>query len=211
LDALPNQSARGFYVEQIIKAQICRDGVIGIHPLPRNQTITRCTFRPGGERTILDGAMGKRERERDSRWFLLDPEIFNYPGVDMILITDNTLVGINVTIAKTHASLAPFFATWRPLAQERGLDIRGIFIAPNGFQHQEENVDTALLKDIYNELWQKIDPGSKAPDYTCKCTSGCTNNKCSCRKRWKLCSPQCSCHQCDNTSFLNSTREIDLG
>ncbi|KAE9262366.1 hypothetical protein PF001_g32085 [Phytophthora fragariae] len=75
----------------------------------------------------------------------------------MILVTETMLVGIKVTIAKTHSPLEPFFEMWRPLAASKNMAITGLFVAPDNFVHEEENVATALLRNVYHELWLTIE------------------------------------------------------
>ncbi|KAE9265717.1 hypothetical protein PF008_g31794, partial [Phytophthora fragariae] len=168
------RSTLGFYVEEIIKAQICRQGVIGKYPRPNDRTIKRYRFNPGSEEVTLDLAF--EERGAKSWWILLDPQNFNHPGVDMILVTDTTFVGINVTIAKTHSPLEPFFKMWTPLAASKNMEITGLFVAPDNFVHEEENVAISLLKNVYHELWLRIE--SKVDQVpiqgsTCNCKTGC--------------------------------------
>ncbi|KAE8906348.1 hypothetical protein PF003_g9847 [Phytophthora fragariae] len=150
-----NRSTLGFYVEEIIKAQICRQGVVGKYPRPNDRTIRRYRFDPASEKLTLNTVL--EEREAKSWWILLDPPTFNYPGVDMILVTDTKLVGINVTIAKTHSPLEPFFKMWTPLAASKNMAITGLFVAPDNFVHEEDNVDISLLRNVYYELWQAIE------------------------------------------------------
>ncbi|GMG14614.1 unnamed protein product [Phytophthora fragariaefolia] len=92
------------------------------------------------EPEVLERAV--EDTTNKSWWILLDPQVFNYSGVDMILVTDTTLVGIKVTIAERHSSLAPFFALWRPLAESHKMQINGLFVTPGSFVHEEDNVET---------------------------------------------------------------------
>ncbi|KAG7376669.1 hypothetical protein PHYPSEUDO_012935 [Phytophthora pseudosyringae] len=121
-----NRSALGFTVEEIIKAQICLQGVVEKKPVPNNWPIKRTRFAPGAEALKLEQVI--KTRGTNSWWILLDPVIFNYAGVDMILVTGTELAGINVTIAKTHSSLDPFFNLWRELAESNNLAIKGLFL-----------------------------------------------------------------------------------
>ena len=195
-----NRPSLGFYVEEIIKAKICRNGVLGIYAKPNGRPIKRHAFKPGDEQLELETA--KETMTTISCWILLYPKTFHYPGVDMILMTDTDIVGINVAIAKAHSPLELFFEIWRPLAESNKMSIRGLIVAPHDFHdRQEENVDVVLLKDVYYELWKKINPGNRLPiqDQACHCTTGCGTGHCGCRKRGKHCNPhQCLCVDCTN-------------
>ncbi|KAE8905975.1 hypothetical protein PF003_g9832 [Phytophthora fragariae] len=205
------RSTLGFYVEEIIKAQICRQGVVGKYPRPKDRTIKKYRFNPGSEELTLDLAF--EERGAKSRWILLDPQIFNYPGVDMILITDTTFVGINVTIAKTHSPLEPFFKMWTPLAASKNMEITGLFVAPDNFVHEEENVAISLLKNVYHELWLRIE--SKVDQVpiqgsTCNCKTGRGTKRCGCQRRGKLCDRACICQTCMNGNDMSTKQQFRL-
>ncbi|KAG9413154.1 hypothetical protein AC1031_016174 [Aphanomyces cochlioides] len=146
-------SSIGFAVVEIIKANVCQQGVVGKYALPDEWTIKRESFKPSTERETLTAVI---EGRANMSWILLDPEIFNYPGVDMILVTDTTLVGINVTVAKTNPPLGPFFNLWGPLAESHEMQIKGLFVARDDFVHKEDNVETAFLRDVNPELWRVI-------------------------------------------------------
>lgn len=200
LDKTRNRSSLGFYVEEIIKAQICCHGVIGFCTRPTDKVINRQRFKRGAEQFALDTAI--QNMNTNSWWILLDPVIFNYPGVDMILITDKTIVGINVTIAKTHSSLKPFFDIWRPLAEAENMSIVGLFIAPEGFHHEEEHVEIVMLKVVFSELWEKIKSEKQVPTqgHACHCKTGCSTNRCGCYRCNKPCNSGCKCCDCRNTT-----------
>ncbi|GMF23435.1 unnamed protein product [Phytophthora lilii] len=180
---------------QIIKAQICSQGAVGKHRLQKNCTIKRARFDPGSEGETLTKEINNMGT--NAWWILLDPMVFNYPGVDMILVTNSALVGINVTIAETHTPLAPVFEVWTPLAKSNNLGIKGLFVAPDGFVHDEDNVGILFLRDIYKELWERIDSTTTRPpiqDSTCRCKT-----RCGCHKRGQLCNQSCKCETCQNS------------
>ncbi|KAE8955939.1 hypothetical protein PF005_g32232 [Phytophthora fragariae] len=92
---------------------------------------------------------------------------------------------------------------WRPLAASKNMAITGLFVAPDNFVHEEENVATALLRNVYHELWLTIE--SKAyrlpiQDCRCNCQTGCSTNRCGCRRRENLCNYFCTCQTCMNTT-----------
>ncbi|CAK4155144.1 unnamed protein product [Aphanomyces euteiches] len=150
-----NQSTLGFDVEEIIKAMVCQEGIVEKYPKPDDGVIIKQSFKSSYESETLKSVIEKRKNEPG--WILLVPENFNYPGVDMVLVTDTTLVGINVTIAKKHSKLTPFFGLWSPLAKSHGIEIKGLFVAPDNFVHEEDNVETVFLKHVYPELWTVIE------------------------------------------------------
>ncbi|KAG9413155.1 hypothetical protein AC1031_016175 [Aphanomyces cochlioides] len=158
----PNQSTLGFDVEEIIKAMVCKEGVVEKYPKPDDGVIIKQSFESSTESKTLKSAIENRKNEPG--WILLVPENFNYPGVDMILVTYTTLVGINVTIAKNDSLLTPFFDLWGPLAISHDMATKGLFVAPDNFVHEEENVETVFLKHVFPELWKviksKVNPGS---------------------------------------------------
>ncbi|KAH9124218.1 hypothetical protein LEN26_001099 [Aphanomyces euteiches] len=155
-----NQSTLGFDVEEIIKAMVCQEGVVEKYPKPDDGVIIKQSFKSSYESETLKSAIEKRKNEPG--WMLLVPENFNYPGVDMILVTDTTLVGISVTMDKNHSKLTPFFDLWRPLAESHGMEIKGLFVAPDNFVHEEDNVETVFFEHVFPELWRviKSNPGS---------------------------------------------------
>ncbi|KAG9413153.1 hypothetical protein AC1031_016173 [Aphanomyces cochlioides] len=153
LSRASNPSILGFNVVEIIKAEVCQQGVVGKYRLPKRGIIKRKPFNPLTERKTLKSEI---EFRPNKSWILFDPEIVNYPGVDMVLVTNSTL-GINVAIAKTCSPLLPFFNFWGPLAEALNLQIKGLLIAPDNFAHEEDNVEIAFLRDVYNELWEAIE------------------------------------------------------
>ncbi|CAK4067084.1 unnamed protein product [Aphanomyces euteiches] len=156
----PNQSTLRLDVEEIIKAKVCQQGIKRLYPNPVGRDIQKMFFGLLDESEALKLAIGKGKNEPE--WMLLVPENFNYPGVDMILVTDTTLVGISVTMDKNHSKLTPFFDLWQPLAESHGMEIKGLFVAPDNFVHEEDNVETVFFKHVFPELWRviKSNPGS---------------------------------------------------
>ncbi|KAG9413157.1 hypothetical protein AC1031_016177 [Aphanomyces cochlioides] len=152
-----NRSTLGFDVEEIIKAKVCQQGIKGLCAKPVGWVIKRKFFRSSDESEALKSSI--EQSKNKSWWMLLVPHIFNYPGVDMILVTRMTLFGINVTIAKKHSKLTPFFNLWRPLAESHGMEIKGLFVAPGKFVHDEDNVETVFFKHVFPELWQELEIG----------------------------------------------------
>ncbi|ETI52039.1 hypothetical protein F443_04739 [Phytophthora nicotianae P1569] len=188
-----NRSICGFLVEEVIKAIVHRDGIIGKYP-KEERSIARHNFKPRSETTAFRKALSECTEQS---WVLLDPDIYNYGGVDMILITDKDIVGINVTIASTHSLMSPFFDVWRPIAGTK-FKTSGIFIAPDGFAHTEAGVGIVWLKNVYNELWMAIRRRDLIPDHSCTCKGGCKDNRCKCKKLSKICSSNCKCTSCQN-------------
>ncbi|KAG9413159.1 hypothetical protein AC1031_016179 [Aphanomyces cochlioides] len=139
-----NRSTLGFDVEEIIKAKVCQQGIKGLCAKPVGWVIKRKFFRSSDESEALKSAIEQ--------------------SVDMILVRRTTLFGINVTIAKTHSKLTAFFDLRGPLAESHGMEIKGLFVAPGKFVHDEDNVETVFFKHVFPELWQelesKVNPGS---------------------------------------------------
>jgi hypothetical protein len=192
-----NPSVRGFLVEEVIKAVVLKDGV-GKYRKTDSCSIGRVTFESGKEKISINFCL---PRIAQNSWFLLDPEIFNYGGVDMILITDKSIVGINVTISSTHTPMRPFFDVWRPIAAENNMTIEGLFVAPDGFTHNEDDVIILYLRNVYNELWKVLYPHHPIiQDHSCVCATDCSSNRCGCKKAGKQCSTSCKCEnsKCKN-------------
>lgn len=146
---LTNRSVLGFQVEEIIKAQVCYAGVAGKYPKEAKRSIRRILFTPGMEEAEIEAVFADKQSDT---WLLLDPKTFKYADVDMILVTDTTFVGINVTIADDHSPVDRFFKIWTPIAQKQNMGNTGLIIAPGSFSHIEANVDKVDLALVHHEL-----------------------------------------------------------
>ncbi|EPZ35845.1 hypothetical protein O9G_003563 [Rozella allomycis CSF55] len=143
-----NGSSFCFLVGDVIKAVVCRDGISKY--IKKNYiVIERKFFMPGREK-------GTFIPSTQDHWRLYDPHIYNYAGVDMVLVTETAIVGIQVTIASTYNSWTRFFETWKPIADENHLSIEGLFVASDDFTHDEENVAVVYLKNVYHKLWKVL-------------------------------------------------------
>ncbi|CAK4085379.1 unnamed protein product, partial [Aphanomyces euteiches] len=118
----PNRSTLGLDVEAIIKAKVCQRGIKGLCPNPVGWGIQKMFSGSSDESEALKLAI--QQSKNEPGWMLLVPYTFDYPGVNMILVTKTTLVGISVTFDKSHSKLTPFFDLWGPLAESHGMEIK---------------------------------------------------------------------------------------
>ncbi|EPZ35613.1 hypothetical protein O9G_005552 [Rozella allomycis CSF55] len=134
-------------------------------------------------------------------WRFYDPYIYNYGGVDMVLVTGTTIVGIKVTIATTQTN-NKIFRNVETHTDEHHLSIKGLFVAGDDFIHEEENVKVVYLKNVYQKFWEASRPRQvpEVQDYVCSCRSNCSSNRCGCNKSGNLYSQNC---QCDPEKGLN--------
>lgn len=74
----------------------------------------------------------------------------------MILITNEAIIGINVTTAKTPSSIDPIIKIWRPLAKSKAIPIKAKIVALDKFvgepgnrgtRERTEGLCTVLTKD----------------------------------------------------------------
>ncbi|KAH9181051.1 hypothetical protein AeNC1_016973 [Aphanomyces euteiches] len=166
-----NPSSRGFLVEEVVKAKVAQDGIVDKFQPADGQLIVRFSFQPGKEELDLEAAMSSRKMETKTPWMLLDPDIFNYGGVDVILVTDSVIVGINVTIASSHSPMTSFFNVWQPIANKYGYGIKGVYIALEHFRPCQLDIDAGVivvqLKNLYQKLWEMVRPVEERKDQKC--------------------------------------------
>ena len=71
--------------------------------------------------------------------------------------------------------------------------------------------------EVHWEVEENIDKAKASLDFIlngCKCKTGCTTQRCSCRKKERECGPSCSCQFCNNLNkhgqSSTSSQETDL-
>ncbi|CAK4077474.1 unnamed protein product, partial [Aphanomyces euteiches] len=112
-------------VKSVLKAKVLCDGIAGVYSKPFDRSILPFSFQPGTEATSFVKAKWLAQTASHPKsklpWILMDPDVFNCGGVDMILVTDESVVGVNVTIAGPPSDMTEFFQVWKSIAQENSL------------------------------------------------------------------------------------------
>ncbi|KAG9401547.1 hypothetical protein AC1031_009416 [Aphanomyces cochlioides] len=132
-----------------------------VYSKPLDRSILPFSFQSGTEATSFAKARWLAQTASHPKsklpWILIDPQVFNCGGVDMILVRDESVVGVSVTIAGPSSDMTEFFQAWKSIAQENSLTMEGVTIVlDDSFAHRKRKTSILPLKDVYRELWSSI-------------------------------------------------------